>query len=118
MPSGTGASAGQASESPSQESSASLLTKILLMIPGVVADSPLSAMPKLMISEARNFPDLAQFYLQEVIRRGHKLLTAIIARGVERGEFLPVAEILRRAQTEPYTPDGIYVLRRHLHVTD
>ena len=33
---------------------------------------------------------------------------------VESGEFLPVAEILRRAQTEPYTPDGMYVLRRHL----
>ena len=28
------------------------------------------------------------------------------------------AEILRRAQTEPYTPDGMYVLRRHLHLTD
>jgi len=74
----------------SQESSAALLAKILLMIPGVVADSPVSAMPKLMISEARNFPDLAQFYLQEVIRRGRKLLTAIVARGVERGEFRSV----------------------------
>ena len=37
---------------------------------------------------------------------------------VESGEFLPVAEILRRAQTAPYTPDGIYVLRRHLKLTD
>jgi 8-oxo-dGTP pyrophosphatase MutT (NUDIX family) len=37
---------------------------------------------------------------------------------VESGEFLPVAEILRRAQTEPYTPDGLYVLQRHLHLTD
>ncbi len=37
---------------------------------------------------------------------------------VESGEFLPVAEILQRAQTELYTPDGMYVLRRHLHVTD
>ena len=37
---------------------------------------------------------------------------------VESGEFLPVAEILRRAQTAPYTPDGLYVLRRHLHLTD
>jgi len=37
---------------------------------------------------------------------------------VESGEFLPVAEILRRAQTEPYTPDGMYVLRRHLQLTD
>ena len=37
---------------------------------------------------------------------------------VESGEFLPIDEILRRAHTEPYTPDGMYVLRRHLHVTD
>jgi AcrR family transcriptional regulator len=74
----------------SQESSAALLTKILLMIPTAVAGSPVSAIPKLMISEARNFPDLAQFYLKEVIRRGRRLLTAIVARGVERGEFRPV----------------------------
>jgi AcrR family transcriptional regulator len=74
----------------SQESSAALLTKILLMIPTAVAGSPVSAIPKLMISEARNFPDLAQFYLKEVIRRGRRLLTAIIARGVEHGEFRPV----------------------------
>ena len=37
---------------------------------------------------------------------------------VESGEFLPVPEILRRAQTAPYTLDGMYVLRRHLHLTD
>ena len=74
----------------SQESSAALLAKILLMIPTAVAGSAVSAIPKLMISEARNFPDLAQFYLKEVIRRGRRLLTAIIARGVERGEFRPV----------------------------
>jgi AcrR family transcriptional regulator len=74
----------------SQESSAALLAKILLMMPTAVAGSPLSAIPKLVISEARNFPDLAQFYLEEVIRRGRRLVTAIIARGVERGEFRPV----------------------------
>ena len=74
----------------SQESSAALLTKVLLMMPTAVAGSPVSAIPKLMISEARNFPDLAPFYLKEVIRRGRRLLTAIIARGVERGEFRPV----------------------------
>jgi len=81
---------GEAMLEHSQESSAVLLTKILMMIPTAVAGSPVSAIPKLMISEARNFPDLAQFYLKEVIRRGRRLLTAIVARGVERGEFRPV----------------------------
>ena len=74
----------------SQEPSAALLAKVLLLMPTAVAGSPVSAIPKLVISEARNFPDLAQFYLKEVIRRGRRLLTAIIARGVERGEFRPM----------------------------
>lgn len=33
---------------------------------------------------------------------------------VESGEFLPVQEILRRAELQPYTPDGLEVLRRYL----
>ncbi|MBM3223921.1 MAG: NUDIX hydrolase YfcD [Candidatus Tectomicrobia bacterium] len=33
---------------------------------------------------------------------------------VESGEFVPPAEILRRADAEPYTPDGLYVLQRYL----
>src|SRR5882672_2920597 len=74
----------------SQEPSSALLANVLLMMPRAVAGSPVSAIPKLVISEARNFPDLAQFYLKEVIRRGRRLLTAIIARGVERGEFRPM----------------------------
>ncbi len=37
---------------------------------------------------------------------------------VESGEFVPPAEVLRRAQTAPYTPDGLYVLRRYLHVAE
>ena len=33
---------------------------------------------------------------------------------VESGEFLPPEEVLRRAESEPYTPDGLYVVRRYL----
>jgi 8-oxo-dGTP pyrophosphatase MutT (NUDIX family) len=33
---------------------------------------------------------------------------------VESGEFLPIATILQRAQTEPYTPDGLLALHRYL----
>jgi len=49
------------------------------------------ALPKLVIAEAGNFPELAQFYLNEVIRRGLKLVGRVIERGVERGEFRPLA---------------------------
>jgi 8-oxo-dGTP pyrophosphatase MutT (NUDIX family) len=34
---------------------------------------------------------------------------------VESGAFMPVRDILHRAETEPYTPDGMYVLRRYLN---
>jgi AcrR family transcriptional regulator len=46
-----------------------------------------SGITKLMISEARNFPELAAFYQQEVIRPGTLLIRRILQRGVDNGEF-------------------------------
>ena len=36
------------------------------------------------------------------------------AEEIESGEFVAPEEILRRAENEPYTPDGLQVLRRYL----
>lgn len=69
--------------------SAALLERLLLTIAGVV-DSEVGAIPKLVIAEAGNFPDLARFYLDEVVRRGLRLIGVILRRGIERGEFRPV----------------------------
>jgi AcrR family transcriptional regulator len=63
----------------------------------VIDSSPMSGLPKLMISEARNFPALARFYHDEVIIRGKTLLTQVIDRGIARGEFRPV-EIKRAVE--------------------
>lgn len=49
-----------------------------------------SGITKLMISEARNFPELAAFYQQEVIRPANELIARILERGVRRGEFRPM----------------------------
>ena len=49
-----------------------------------------SGITKLMMSEATNFPDLAAFYQQEVIRPGQALIRRILQRGVERKEFRPL----------------------------
>jgi TetR/AcrR family transcriptional regulator len=49
-----------------------------------------SGITKLMISEARNFPELAAFYQQEVIRPGTQLIRRILQRGVDSGEFRPL----------------------------
>jgi AcrR family transcriptional regulator len=54
-----------------------------------VVPSRISVLPKLVIAEAGNFPELAKFYLQEVIQRGLRLLRSILRHGVEAGEFRP-----------------------------
>ena len=56
-----------------------------------IMKSSLSAIPKLVLTEAGNFPDLARFYLEEVVDRGMSLLRRILERGVEAGELRPVA---------------------------
>jgi len=42
---------------------------------------------RLVIGELHQFPDLAKFYAEEVIARGMRLLTGILRRGIETGEF-------------------------------
>ncbi|AUN33738.1 TetR/AcrR family transcriptional regulator [Niveispirillum cyanobacteriorum] len=74
------------------------LRAILSMLGQVLADPKLVAIPKLVLAEAGNFPDMARFYRREVIGRGQALLTSLFREGVERGEFrpLPDLEILAR----------------------
>jgi len=55
-----------------------------------IGATPASGITKLMMSEASNFPELAAFYQQEVIRPGHDLVRRILQRGVDRGEFRPI----------------------------
>lgn len=58
--------------------------------PAIIATRRVSAIPKLIIAEAGNFPDLVRYYFDEVIARSRRLVVGIIRRGVERGEFRPV----------------------------
>ncbi|UCD67935.1 MAG: TetR/AcrR family transcriptional regulator [Betaproteobacteria bacterium] len=55
-----------------------------------IGNTRLGGIPKLMIAESGNFPELAQFYHDEVISRGHRLIAAAVQRGINRGEFQPV----------------------------
>lgn len=70
-----------------QGSSATLLKEILLGWWQRVGDTNLSGIPKLMMAEAGNFPEVAKFYHDEVICRGHAMIARVLARGVARGEF-------------------------------
>jgi len=53
----------------------------------VIGDPPISGIPKLMLAEAVNFPELARFYYEEVVRRGHRLIASVLERGIASGEF-------------------------------
>lgn len=55
-----------------------------------VASTKASGLTKLMMSEGRNFPELAEFYRKEVVRPGHDLMRRILRRGIDSGEFAPV----------------------------
>jgi AcrR family transcriptional regulator len=48
---------------------------------------PLSGIPKLMISEASNFPEIAKYYHDTVIVRGKRLFTRALELGIASGEF-------------------------------
>jgi AcrR family transcriptional regulator len=56
----------------------------------LVGETSLASIPRLMIAEAGNFPELARFYYEEVVTRGHRLMAGVLERGIKAGEFKPV----------------------------
>ena len=56
----------------------------------------LGGIPKLMTSEAQNFPEVADYYLKQVIQPGKAMMREILERGVAKGVF-------RRVNTETTT---------------
>lgn len=55
-----------------------------------VYQSPASGIFKLVITEVCNFPEIAQFYFEEVVEPGQAVISRLIQRGMARGEFRQV----------------------------
>ncbi|HYD93919.1 MAG TPA: TetR/AcrR family transcriptional regulator [Noviherbaspirillum sp.] len=55
-----------------------------------IGNTKLSGITKLMMAESSNFPEVAQFYHDEVIRRGDAMIARMLERGVAQGEFRPM----------------------------
>jgi AcrR family transcriptional regulator len=49
-----------------------------------------SGIVKLVMAEAGNFPELAQFYEDEVVARGTNMIRGMLERAIASGEFRPV----------------------------
>jgi len=52
-----------------------------------VIHTKVCGIPKLVIAEARNFPEIAKFYVDNVVARGTSLVERILQRGVDHKEF-------------------------------
>jgi AcrR family transcriptional regulator len=55
-----------------------------------IYDSPVSGVFKIVITEVRNFPEIAEFHRRAVVEPGQKLIGQLLQRGIDRGEFRPV----------------------------
>jgi AcrR family transcriptional regulator len=49
--------------------------------------SPASGTFKIVVAEVRNFPEIADFYVHNVIEPGEALIGSIVQRGIDSGEF-------------------------------
>ena len=77
----------------------------------MVGSSALGGLPKLMVAESGNFPEIARWFHDSLIRRAQKALARIIAMGSARGEFRPVdAEMAARVL---FAPMFSYVIWKH-----
>lgn len=69
---------------------------------GITADPRLVAIPRLVLAEAGNFPDMARFYRKEVVGRGLAMVTGILEQGIAAGEFRPLdADLVARLFVAP-----------------
>ena len=60
-----------------------------------IGSTPAAGIHKIVLAEVRNFPELAQFYTDEVIVPADRLFSVTVQRGVDRGEFraMPTHEV-------------------------
>jgi AcrR family transcriptional regulator len=83
LPNIEGAEAAMASHTGSSADLLRMLAQRFLRL----LDSDLTAVPKLVVAESGNFPAIAQFYADVVLRRAFSLVEGILTRGMQRGEF-------------------------------
>jgi AcrR family transcriptional regulator len=68
-------------------SSADMLRYALVSWWERIGNTRASGITKLVMSEAQNFPEIAEFYQEEVIKPGNAMIRRILERGVQSGEF-------------------------------
>jgi len=67
-----------------------LLRRLVLQWWHSLDGAELAGIPKLVMSEAANFPELAQFWFDEVVQRGRQIFAGVLRRGIDGGAFRDV----------------------------
>lgn len=65
-----------------------LLRGFIAIITQRIMQADMAFVPRVIIGEGRNFPEIARFYHDHVIARGLGAVEQMIAHGVARGEFV------------------------------
>ncbi|MBK9133165.1 MAG: TetR/AcrR family transcriptional regulator [Betaproteobacteria bacterium] len=78
---------GQEAVAQFQGASAELLVQLMLTWWERVGRTRAAGIHKIILAEVRNFPELAQFYADEVIAPAEALFGAVLGRGITSGEF-------------------------------
>jgi AcrR family transcriptional regulator len=58
-----------------------------------VGSTPLGAVPKLLVAESGNFPEIARWFHDTMISRAHRAMAQIVELGIARGEFRPLPSL-------------------------
>jgi AcrR family transcriptional regulator len=63
------------------------LAMVLAVMAEKIERAHLAVLPKIIIGESGNFPELARFWREEVIDKALTMMSGLITRGIERGEI-------------------------------
>ena len=66
------------------------ISTVMQMLGGAMANPRTMAIPKIIVREVVNFPELAQMYRRELLDRAIPLLEGLIRRGIAAGYLRPV----------------------------
>ena len=66
---------------------------------------------KLIVTEARNFPDVAAYYNESVVERAKRLVIQVLEFGIHAGEFRPVDTVM--AFHAIFSPAMMLIIWRH-----
>ena len=92
-----------------QGSASEMVTELIWQWWSNVGEGSFSGIPKLIIAEAQNYPEMAKVYVTEVQEKGRASAKQILDYGVQKGEFaIDNTEVMARLILSPMQFMSIY----------